>query len=169
MNKIITNHLILKSITDQDKSILLEIINNDLVKKTYMLPDLITKEDNDNYFLKLKNLTYSSRFVYGIYLNKMIIGFINEVEKDNDSIELGYFINPKYWNHGYATEALSSCIKELFKRGYKTVYAAHFEHNLASGRVMIKSGMKQIERIEYIEYRGVNHKCIYYSINNNNE
>lgn len=75
-------------------------------------------------------------------------------------------MHPNYWNKGYATEALKVAIKELFRIGYKTVVAGHFVENLASGKVMQKSGMVRINRQEVIEYQGVKHPCIYYAITN---
>ena len=41
---------------------------------------------------------------------------------------------------------------------------AFFEENIASKRVMEKCGMIPIGKEEYIEYRGVVHRCVYYSI-----
>ena len=55
-------------------------------------------------------------------------------------------------------------IKELFRLGFKEVEAAHFDFNIASGKVMMKCGMKQIEKEVIVEYRDHNYKCIYYSI-----
>ena len=50
-----TERLLLKNIEDTDKDELIDIINNPLVKKTYMLPDLFDKESSDLFFQKLKN------------------------------------------------------------------------------------------------------------------
>ena len=162
-----TKRLKLTSITDKDKDDLIEIASDPMVYKSYMIPDLLTDDAKDKFFLRLKNATLSSeKICYGIYLNDKLIGFINEVERfnDNKSIEVGYFLSPKVWNKGYATEALSIMIKELFNQGFTEVEAAHFDFNLASGRVMIKCGMKKIDKDCMVEYRGNNYKGIYYSI-----
>ena len=77
---------------------------------------------------------------------------------------MGYFISSKEWNKGYATEAFKAVIDELFSMGFKTVLAAHFIENPASGKVMEKCGLKRIDKEETIEYREQEHKAIYYAI-----
>ena len=104
--------------------------------------------------------------MFGIFLNEKCIGFLNEVEKNLDTIEVGYFISSKEWNKGYATEALRAAIIELFIIGYKVVKAGHFECNPASGKVMQKCGMKKTSEQQFIEYRGNIHSCIFYEIKN---
>ncbi len=157
----------LKEIEDKDKDDMLSILTDPKVYKSYMIPDLLTIEAKDNFFNRIKNATLSNdRIAYGIYLNNKIIGFINEVERINDSIEVGYFISSLYWNQGYASEALSTMIKEFFRLGFKEVKAGHFDFNIASAKVMIKCGMIKTEEEDIIEYREKKYKCIYYSIKN---
>ncbi len=165
--QVITDRLVLKAIEEKDKKDLLKIVENPLVKKSYMLPDLNGEEEEEKLFQRLRNSTLNKeRFIYGIYSKNKIIGFINEVSLEEEVIELGYFIDPQEWNKGYATEALSYAIKELFKMGIKAVQAAHFEINPASGRVMQKAGMHPIKKTEIVEYRNAKHRCLYYEIEN---
>ena len=59
------------------------------------------------------------------------------------SCEIGYCYSDKYWNNGYATEALKAVIKYLFEECEADLVNAEFmENNPASGKVMEKSGMK---------------------------
>jgi len=51
----------------------------------------------------------------------------------------------------------------MFARGFSEVLAGAFEENLASMRIMEKSGMTRIEKTDEIEYRGKVHQCVYYS------
>ena len=162
-----TKNLILKSIEDSDRNDVFSVFENTLVGKTYMLPVFVDDAAREKFFIRLKeNTQKSERFCYGIYLNKSFIGLLNDVNVENDEIEVGYCLHPNYWNKGYATEALEIAIKELFRIGYKTVVAAHFIENPASGRVMQKCSMKKIEKTEVIEYKGSRHQCIYYAISN---
>lgn len=154
----------LKNITDKDKANLIEIFKNQEVKLTYMLPDFSNDEQYEKLFERFKETSNSSiRYLKGIYLNDNLIGFINEVEKIEESIELGYVINPKYKGNGYASEALEKSIDYLLSNFYKEIICGAFEGHIASMRVMEKAGMKKISRTDDIEYRGVVHKCIYYS------
>jgi [ribosomal protein S5]-alanine N-acetyltransferase len=59
------------------------------------------------------------------------------------SCEMGYSINPKFRNNGYASEALKRVLEFLLTEvGYNRVQAGHLADNPASGRVMEKAGMK---------------------------
>ena len=162
---VINSEISLKSIDEKDKKDLLEIANDPLVKKGYMIPDFASAEEEEKFFQKLRNFSLDKeRFVFGIYSKNKIIGFLNDVHRENLTIEIGYFISPKEWNKGYATEALKAVINELFRMGFEAVQAGHFEENLASGRVMQKCGMKHIEKEEIVEYRNVKHRCVFYEI-----
>ena len=75
-----------------------------------------------------------------------VIGSITGVHvRENDmNVEIGYCYGSKYWNCGYATEALRRVIEFfLFDVGMYLVEAMHIGGNPASGRVMQKSGMKK--------------------------
>lgn len=160
-----TERLVLHSFTDSDIDYALSIFYNDEIKKTYMLPDFPSRENAVALFERLERLSMNpARFVYGIYLDETLIGFINDVEIDDHTIEIGYVIHPDHQNQGYMTEALIACIEELFRIGYTTIKAGYFEENLASGRVMEKSGMHKVEHTDTIEYRGTTHLCINYEI-----
>lgn len=157
-----TERLILRSFKDQDLKDTLEILCNDEIKETYMIQDFKSKDEGIQMFERLKQMSESEdRFVYAIYLNEKLIGFINEVEIKDNTIEVGYVIHPNWKNHGYATEVLQASIKELERMGYK-IRVGVFEENIASRKVIEKCGLKPIENTEEIEYRGKIHHCVYY-------
>lgn len=57
--------------------------------------------------------------------------------------ELGYWIGVPYWNRGYATEAGRMILRFGFEElGLNRIFAHHFVRNPASGRVMLKLGMR---------------------------
>ena len=159
-----TKRLEVKPLSDEDRESVIDLVTDEMVKQTYMLPDFASREDAIPLFQRLKTLSQGNdRLVGGIYLNGRFIGFMNEVESQDKSIELGYAIAPKYHNCGYCTEALTGAIAYLFQRGFNEVIAGAFEGNDASFRVMIKSGMEKLERQDEIEYRGNVHRCVYYA------
>lgn len=158
-------NVFLDVIKDTDVQNLLDILTDNRVNRTYMLPDFACREDALPLFRKLSALSADpSRYVRGIKIGDALIGFINDVERDGDSIELGYVIHPSYHGKGYMTQALRAAIAELFAIGYRQVVAGAFEENRASIRVMEKAGMTPLEKTEEIEYRGAVHNCIYYHI-----
>lgn len=158
-----TNRLELKSYDDRDMEQAIELLTNEEIKKTFMLPDFESKEQAEKMFSRIKDYSISdSHFEYGIYLQGKLIGFLNDVEIDNGTIEIGYVIHPNYKNHGYATEALAASIDELFRIGYSRVQTGYFAENIASKRVMEKCGMVKISKTIEIEYRGKVHHCHYF-------
>ena len=159
--EIITNRLRLSEIREEDKADLIRILSDDEVGKTYMVPDMADEKTQDAVFERFCKLSQSTdRFMYGIFLQNHLIGFIHEVFVKDNEIELGYVIDPAYKGNGYASEALRASVDELLGKGYKAIYAGAFEENPASLRVMEKCGMTPTGETEDIEYRGVTHKCI---------
>lgn len=155
----------LKTISENDQTIMLELLTSEQIKQTYMLPDFETKEDAIPLFRRLMELSVDQhRFVRGIFAGETLVGFVNDVEIKNGSIELGYVIHPKHWGKGYGTAALREAIGQLFAMGYRNVIAGAFSGNTASIRVMEKAGMKRQEKTDEITYRGRVHSCVYYSI-----
>ena len=84
-------------------------------------------------------------------------------------IELGYVIHPDHHNRGYMTSALKLAVSDLFALGYQAVVCGAFEQNKASQRVMEKSGMVKMEKVDTVEYRGTTHICVYYHAINRKE
>lgn len=62
----------------------------------------------------------------------------------HDRAELGYWIGVPYWRRGLATEAASGLVDFGFKvLGLQRVQAHHMSRNPASGRVLLKLGMRR--------------------------
>lgn len=79
------------------------------------------------------------------------IGSISVVNQYDDSgkCEIGFCIGRKLWGLGIMTEALVAVMDFLFNEvGYNRVQAYHHVDNPASGRVMIKAGMKEEGRMK---------------------
>ena len=160
-----TARLCLHAFSDEDAETMIALLTNSEVIKTYMVPDFRSSAEGVKLFERFKELSVSDeRFVYGIYLEEKLIGFINDVEIKETEIELGYVIDPSYKNQGFATEVLAAAIKELFAAGFSVVRTGAFEENAASMRVMEKCGMVRLEQEEEIRYRGKVHRCFIYEI-----
>lgn len=73
-----------------------------------------------------------------------VIGGISIVKLDEASYscEIGYCMSRKYWGMGIMSESLKAVIDYLFSEiGFNRIVAMHDTNNIASGQVMIKSGM----------------------------
>lgn len=163
--RISTKRLLLRPYEEADREPVIRILRNKEIRSTFMLPDFEDDAAADAMFQKLLILSHKNdHFERAICLENKPIGFFNDVKIKEGTIELGYVIHPDYQNQGYATEALTAAIGDLFQQGYSTVRAGYFSENIASARVMEKSGMHPISRVDFIEYRGKTQKCLYYEI-----
>lgn len=167
MENINTERLCLRDIMDLDADDMIRLLCNDVIKQTYMIPDL-DQSAAYRLFLRFQELSKErDRFVRGISLENRLIGWINDLEFESGKMELGWVIDPAYCNQGYATEAVKAAIDYLFVHGVQTVFAGAFSENAASMRVMEKVGMHRLEKREQIEYRGKTHQCVFYEIHKN--
>ena len=73
-----------------------------------------------------------------------LIGAISlRIEQAHRRAELGYWIGVPHWGRGYATEAAKAIIRYGFEHlELNRIHACHLTRNPASGRVMIKAGMR---------------------------
>ena len=155
----------LRILTTADETELAELLTNGQIKQTYMLPDFVHKEDALPLARHLMALSREeNRFVRGMEEAGTLVGFLNDVEIREGSVELGYVVHPNHWGKGFATAALTLAIDQLFQKGCRQVLCGAFAENPASLRVMEKAGMQKIEKSDEIEYRGQTHRCVYYSI-----
>ena len=65
------------------------------------------------------------------------------VDDQHQHAELGYWLGVPYWGQGYATEAALEMLRYGFENlGLHRIFASHFKHNPASGRILEKLGMR---------------------------
>lgn len=84
----------------------------------------------------------SARFAITRRDDHLLIGAIGlEIHPKHNRAEVGYWVGQEYWGQGYATEALRAILTYGFSLGLHRIWAEHFAHNPASGRVMQKVGM----------------------------
>lgn len=75
-----------------------------------------------------------------------LIGCIDfcAMSKAHNKAEIGYWVGLAYWGQGYCSEACQALIKYGFEElKLNRIVARHMSGNPASGKVMVKSGMKQ--------------------------
>ena len=97
---------------------------------------------------------------------KMIGCIDTRVITTHDRVEFGYVFNRKYWNKGYATEALRAVTELCFDKLHTNrVAAQHYAENGGSGRVMEKAGMKREGCLRQHEIvKGKLRDCVQYGI-----
>ena len=116
--------------------------------KTFLMSVISGYEDSDKY-------------CWGIELKEsgILIGSISAyiTSEKTRAASMGYCLGERFWNCGYATEALRAVIDYMFYDvNINRVEACHSVNNPASGRVMEKAGMLKEGKIrhEYMTGKG---------------
>jgi ribosomal-protein-alanine N-acetyltransferase len=74
---------------------------------------------------------------------RQIGGIGLRIDRQHQHAELGYWLGVEHWGKGYATEAGREMLRYGFEDlGMHRIFATHFKHNPASGRVLKKLGMR---------------------------
>ena len=153
----------LRPIIPADQERMLDILTSEQVNKTYMLPDFPHRENAVPLFHQLMDMCRDTEsYIRAITNEDGLAGFLNSVDIQGKTIELGYAIHPDFQGKGYMTEALLLAMEELFSLGYEEIITGAFSTNTASIRVMEKCGMSRLSKTDEIQYRGATHTCIYY-------
>ncbi len=111
--------------------------NKELSKE--IITSWINEYPNNNYY----------QWVICIKDNNIPIGSISivDINEEKEELEIGYCLSSKYWSQGVMTEALSEVIRFFQKEiKVKKLIAKYDSRNIASGKVMLKCGMKFIEK-----------------------
>ena len=83
-------------------------------------------------------------------LDELYGGIGLHIEAQHRHAELGYWIGVPYWGRGYATEAARAVVGFGFETlKLERIFAHHFAHNPASGRVLQKIGMQHEGRLRH--------------------
>jgi RimJ/RimL family protein N-acetyltransferase len=73
-----------------------------------------------------------------------------EITAAHERAEMGYWIGQPHWGKGYCTEAAIAVIQHgSDSLGLERIFATHLRSNPASGRVMLKAGMKYEGRLRH--------------------
>lgn len=93
-----------------------------------------------------KEFKEDKNIVWAITLaeSKQLVGAIRlTLHNEFNKAEFGFWIGVPFWNNGYASEALATVLKFGFEElKLNKIFAHHLVGNEASGKVMIKHGMK---------------------------
>lgn len=144
-----TERLILSQPTVSDTEDLVFQMNStsEISENTLTLPYPYLKQHADFWF-QMADYSFKKKeaFVFGIREkeNQKLIGGIGlHLDVANNKAEVGYWLGKSFWNNGYATEALQRILKFGFEELLlHKIYASHFLHNPASGKVLEKNGFE---------------------------
>ena len=134
---IYTPRLTLRPWEDGDAEALLSFITPGLTRGVSSIPNDWTLADAEAA-LQARHWRGHLGFILGIEHQGQLIGGVG---CGGEPLSLMYYIAESHWGQGFATEAISAFLPELFDRfPINTLAADHFEDNPASGRILRKMG-----------------------------
>ncbi|WP_226669628.1 GNAT family N-acetyltransferase [Metabacillus litoralis] len=134
----------------QDAESVFKVVRlKEIAETTISIPHPYPRETADWWINFVReNMKKCSAYEFGLFSknspNEYVgnCGFVSISSQHNNG-ELGYFINPYYWNQGYSTEACSKLVEFGFSTlGLERIYGRCMEKNIASKLVMEKCGLK---------------------------
>ncbi|WP_185144796.1 GNAT family N-acetyltransferase [Elizabethkingia sp. JS20170427COW] len=145
-----SERLILSPPQQGDIATIISILGKDKVyfENTLNIPFPYTAK-NAEFWLQLsaQGLIEKTQYIFAIRLinTRELIGGIDlGIDRNANKAELGYWLSRENWNKGYATEAVKLIINFGFTQlRLRRIYASHFDFNMASGKVLEKSGMQK--------------------------
>lgn len=154
-----TDRLILRDYTKHDVEMYFKLKNDD--KVMYYLQDIklwSINEAEKDFENVLADMVSENRKYYFFHVELKTtheqIGSVGYTVTDNTPVgkmvHLGYFSYPKYWNHGYVTEAVKRVLKFAFSENdvYRVTTGCLLEND-GSEKVMKKCGLiKEAEHID---------------------
>ena len=167
-NKVLeTEHLLLRFLRNEDRHDLFVNIYNDKEVLRYFVIQYAEKEEDIDLSKSIEGAIKRNGYFFSIVLKQTneVIGMILQCDVPNiymNTTELGYALGKKYWNKGYASEALKAMIAFMFDLGIHKITACHFVENVASRKVMEKCGMKyEYRKIDDLYYHDEYHDTEY--------
>lgn len=147
--KIETERLILSQLKEEDLPFVVDYLQDKIFSDlTFNIPYPYRQEDAE-FWLKMSKEAFEkgSGFTFAIRdKDEKIIGAIGLHDREEGKAELGYWMAKTYWNQGFVTEAAKAVLDFGFKElTFNKIFATHFLHNPASGKIMEKIGMKKEE------------------------
>lgn len=129
---------------------------NKLVMKYF--PNTLNRNESDAFVERISN--HFKNFGYGLWAVEIkstndfigFIGFYTATFKSEFTpcIEIGWRLDQKFWNNGYATEGAKRCLEYGFKTlGFCRVYSFTSQINSQSINVMNKIGLSESRRFQH--------------------
>ena len=147
-----TDRMIVQRFTAEDAEFFLQVNGNPAV--IHFIRPVKTREESDTFLQENLNFYLDSSCLgrYAVFAkdNGRFLGTFSFLYLSGDAdFHLGYALVPEAWGQGFATELVRSGIPYFFQRTDKTtVFAITSAANIASQRVLLKSGFVYKGQVE---------------------
>lgn len=157
--KLETERLILRDFVKEDWRRVLEYQSDPLYLRYYEWTERTPEAAQEfvGWFLEHQKQNPRIKFQLAVTLksNSQLIGNCG-IRMDHTNAfqaDIGYELDPKYWNHGYATEAAHAIVDFGFHNfGLHRVWSWCVADNLGSAHVLEKLGMRREGHLRQNEY-----------------
>ncbi|MEE9313496.1 MAG: GNAT family N-acetyltransferase [Rhizobiaceae bacterium] len=143
MDILVTKRLTLRPPLDVDaEAITAALQNTNVTRMLSAAPQPYGISDAQSWINRWQDKQDKTCFV--IYSQKLM-GVVS-VEADNNTANLGYWLDEPHWSQGYMSEATRAVVSHVFrKHGYDEITSGAYEDNPGSQRVLEKLGFEQTE------------------------
>ena len=140
MHEIQTKRLLLRPFRESDYDDLFEFLSQLADDEFEGYPGITWENGREHLKYRLR----SEKF-YAIELKESgkVIGNTYCGNRDFGAKEIGYIVNKRYQKKGYATEALSAVIAQVFREGAHRVFAECDPRNVPSWKLLEKVGLRR--------------------------
>jgi 8-oxo-dGTP diphosphatase len=153
-----TGRLRMRSLRDGDLIDLVTLAGNwQVARWLATMPHPYTEADGREWITRVQQDHATGRprrFAIALKETDILIGGVGLDGSTGDESEepaLGYWVGQPHWGNGYAREAVAAVIEYgLRTLGMATIRAYTDPSNLASQRVLLRCGLKQVGEIELI-------------------
>lgn len=170
-NKIYTNRLVLRKLKEEDNFDWLEMLNSEKVGKfIHQITDVETINKIINKKIEKYKVNKGESFSVIQKSSSKVIGNVElKVDEVENSGEISYVFNDKFWNNGYATESTVAVINYAFDvLKVDKIVADCLENNLSSIHILKdKLKMKQTKseaRVDKATNKSLN--FVYFELKN---
>lgn len=161
--------IILRPFCVNDAETVANICNDKNFSKYIPLPFPYTLQDAKDWIKSQPKQRNQKSFAIVLKENNQLFGSISiNLDKSKQNAEIGYWIKPEMSGKGYATEAVKKILEYGFEKlNLHKIYAKHYVENIASGKVMKKSGMSYVGILKKHSFKnGIYHDdCLYEIVN----
>jgi RimJ/RimL family protein N-acetyltransferase len=163
MNYLLTNQeterLQFRRVTAADYDIWFPLFKEDNVAKFLGMPDGMSQKEQCDYWFKKVFHRYDNNLggmnaLINLQTGDFIgqAGLLIQTVEEEERLEVGYSILPKYWGKGYAQESAIKCRNFCFENDISNnIISMMHVDNIASEIVAIKNGMTLEKQVD--EYK----------------
>jgi RimJ/RimL family protein N-acetyltransferase len=153
-----TDRLRMRALRGDDLTDLVALINNwEIARWVSSVPHPYTEADGREWIARVQQDHATGRplrFAIALKVADRLIGGVGLDGSTGDQSEepaLGYWVGQPHWGNGFAREAVAAVIEYgLRSLGMETIRAYTDPSNLASQKVLLHCGLKQVGEIELI-------------------